>query len=130
LSFNDPVQCLEDILQNIARIERFTQGMDEKAFRENEETIFAVQYALLALSEAARRMGERAEVLCPGLPWRNIRGLGNWLRHGYDRIDTGIIWVVVEKDLAPLKKSVAAALHKLQASGPDAPPPPISDPQP
>jgi uncharacterized protein with HEPN domain len=46
--------------------------------------------------------------------WRDIRGLGNRLRHAYDRIDAGLIWIIVEKDLAPLKASTQAALQKLQ----------------
>jgi uncharacterized protein with HEPN domain len=30
-------------------------------------------------------------VLCPGLPWRDIRGIGNWLRHQYDQVDVDSI---------------------------------------
>jgi len=42
---------------------------------------------LQKISEAAARLGEDAEKLCPGAPWRDIRGIWNWLRHQYDRID-------------------------------------------
>ncbi len=31
-------------------------------------------YALLVISEAAKRLGPKAEELCPGFPWRDIRG--------------------------------------------------------
>jgi hypothetical protein len=64
--FKDPQQSLEDILENIARIERFVDGIDRESFLKSEEKIFAVQYALLAISEAAHRLGEDAERLCPG----------------------------------------------------------------
>jgi len=60
--------------------------------------------------QAAIRLGEQAEVLCPGVPWRNIRGIGNWLRHQYDRIDAEAIWRTVIDDLPPLESAVARAL--------------------
>lgn len=34
-----------------------------------------------------RIVRDDAERLCPGLPWRNIRGIGNCLRHRYERVD-------------------------------------------
>ena len=75
---------------------------------------YAVKYALLCISEAAHRLGDAAAELCPDVAWRDIRGLGNRLRHAYDSIDTGLIWVMVEKDLPPLKAGVQAALRKLR----------------
>jgi uncharacterized protein with HEPN domain len=49
LPFKDPEQALEDILENIARIERFVSGLDAVSFRSNEGALFAVQYALLVI---------------------------------------------------------------------------------
>ena len=36
------------------------------------------------------------------IPWRQVRDLGNVLRHGYDAVDDGQVWVIVERDLPPL----------------------------
>jgi hypothetical protein len=47
--------------------------------------IAAVERHLQKISEAAVRLSDHAEILCPGVPWRNIRGIGNFLRHEYDR---------------------------------------------
>jgi uncharacterized protein with HEPN domain len=44
------------------------------------------------ISEAAKRLGDDAEVLCPGQRWRDIRGIGNHLRHAYDNLDALLIW--------------------------------------
>ena len=78
LPFKDPVQPLQDILENIGRIERFfLTGKDPLDVAEDERTLFASQYALLIISEAAKRLGDDAECLCPGQPWRDIRYIGN-----------------------------------------------------
>jgi uncharacterized protein with HEPN domain len=107
----DPVRRFEDILENINRIERFTPGMDFAAFSANEQAVYAVNHALLILSEAAAKLGEQAEHLCPQIVWADIRGLGNRLRHDYANINLIRIWLIVEKELAPLKAAVKQALQ-------------------
>jgi uncharacterized protein with HEPN domain len=114
---SDSIKSLKDILADIASIEQFTQGIDLKTFDENKQVTYAVKYALLRISEAAHRLGDTAAELCPDVPWRDIRGIGNRLRHAYDTIDAGLIWLVVKRDLVPLKTAIEAALRKIQAGG-------------
>jgi uncharacterized protein with HEPN domain len=97
-------------------IVRFVRDMDIDAFREDPKTIAAVERKLLLISEAAVRLGEDAERLCPGLPWHNIRGLGNWLRHRYDRVDVETVWNTVIDDLPPLRSGFLRALRPPPAS--------------
>lgn len=87
MPFSDPRLLLADISHAIIDIEQFTEGMDLETFRADSKTIAAVERKLLVISEAAIRLGENAQTLCPGLPWNSIRGIGNWLRHQYDRVD-------------------------------------------
>lgn len=54
----------------------------------------------------------------PGQPWAEIRGIGNWLRHGYDKIDPQIIWNTVENDLRPLQLAAMMALDKPEEQDP------------
>jgi uncharacterized protein with HEPN domain len=91
-------------------IVQFVRDMDLETFREDPKTVAAVERKLLLISEAAVRLGEDAESLCPGLPWRNIRGIGNWLRHRYDRVDVETVWNTVIDDLPPLRSRVLLAL--------------------
>ena len=85
------LQQFEDILYNIARIGRFTAGLDANGLARNEQVFYAVLHALLIISEAARRLGSEAERLAPDQPWQSIRALGNVLRHAYDGVDPKII---------------------------------------
>jgi uncharacterized protein with HEPN domain len=73
---SDPVQRFQDIIDNIARTERFTAGLNSQTFAENEQTIYAVKHALLIISEAAVKLGSLAPDLCPGIDWRDVRALG------------------------------------------------------
>jgi uncharacterized protein with HEPN domain len=79
------------------------------------KTYDAVERCLERISEAANKLGTAAESLCPGVPWPQIRGIGNRLRHEYDRIDGVRIWFMVERDLAPLKLAIQAVLSQMRA---------------
>jgi uncharacterized protein with HEPN domain len=76
-----PLRRLEDILDSIARIERFTAGLDFDGFAANDQIVYAALHALLIVSEAARKLGADAENLMPSQPWPAIRSIGNVLRH-------------------------------------------------
>jgi uncharacterized protein with HEPN domain len=110
LPFEDTGRSLRDILDAIAMIEQFVLGMNFDAFREDPRTIAAVERKLQIISEAAIRLGTAVEEGIPGPSWRNIRGLGNWLRHRYERIELPMIWKTLTDDLPPLKASVLQAL--------------------
>ena len=102
---SDPIQRFRDIIENIEAIERFTEGMDLRGFAETDQTIRAAKYSDLAAD------------LCPSVPWREIRGLGNRLRHDYQSIDVGRIWLLIERDLPPLKAACHDALRRLEEDG-------------
>jgi uncharacterized protein with HEPN domain len=78
---SDPARRFQDILDNIARIRRFTERSNAADFADDEQLIFAVKHALLIISEAAVKLGPIAQELCPEIDWRDVRGLGNRLRH-------------------------------------------------
>ena len=66
----------------------------------------AVERKLLIVSEAAIRLGDEAAAICPGIPWHKIRGVGNHLRHAYDRVDLDSLWHTVTDDLPVLKAAI------------------------
>jgi uncharacterized protein with HEPN domain len=104
---------LRDIADAIDAIRQFTLGLDAGTFRADVKTVAAVERKLQVISEAATRLGDEAETLCPGLPWRDIRGIGNWLRHQYDHVDVDSIWRTVIDDLPQLESAVMRAIQNL-----------------
>lgn len=111
MPFRDQASSLRDIYRSISFIEGFIEGMDLHAFRKDQKTVAAVERMLQIIREAAIRLGEEAESLYPGPPWRNIRGVGNWLRHQYDDLDDEIIWNTIHEDLPKLKTVVSRAIE-------------------
>jgi uncharacterized protein with HEPN domain len=69
----------EDILQSIDHIDAFLAGIDfegYQGYREDRKTRSAVERELQIITEAAIRLGDEAETLCPGPDWKGIRGYG------------------------------------------------------
>jgi uncharacterized protein with HEPN domain len=85
----DPAASLADILDNLERIERYVAGLDRETFGADALRRDAVERCLERVCEAAFRLGDKAAELAPSQPWSDIRGMGNRLRHAYDRIDRG-----------------------------------------
>ncbi|HUY95956.1 MAG TPA: HepT-like ribonuclease domain-containing protein [Terracidiphilus sp.] len=114
MPFEDEAACLLDILDSVEAIQRFVVGMDIESFRCDEKARAAVERKLQVISEAAIRLGDRAAEVCPQLPWRDIRGIGNWLRHQYDEVDVETIWNTIQDDIPVLHAEIARALQKLK----------------
>jgi uncharacterized protein with HEPN domain len=54
------------------------------------------------IGEAARRISEETRKAYPGLPWKEMIGMRNFLIHDYDDVDIQIVWKTVKKDLPDL----------------------------
>jgi uncharacterized protein with HEPN domain len=103
------------MIENAERVARHLAGMDRQAFEQNEWARDAVERCIERVCEAAHRLGARAEKLMPSQPWGDIRGMGNRLRHAYDRIDIDIIWKTAQARLPELAAEAKQALARLQA---------------
>lgn len=55
------------------------------------------------ISEAAVKLGKLAEDLAPEQPWKDIRGLGNRLRHDYPNVLQEMIWQIIREHLPGLR---------------------------
>jgi uncharacterized protein with HEPN domain len=101
---------VEDILDAIARIHRYTEGMDAGAFTKDQKTIDAVVRNLEIIGEASRNIPEEVQNRHPTLPWSEMRAMRNLLSHAYFLVDVEILWKTVHEDLAPVTPSLRQIL--------------------
>ena len=110
----DPAGRLDDILRSIERIEAYVAkaGGVERLLATEDELHDGVERRLLIISEAAVKLGDYPEALEPEIPWRDIRGIGNALRHNYDGVNDQIIKAILMARLRPL----AEACRRMKAA--------------
>lgn len=101
--------------------------MDWVQYRDDHKTQAAVERELEKISEACTKIREleadcgfgsdvkhRLDSRFPGVPWRQIRAIGNRLRHEheYGRIDPQVIWnTAVSSDLTDLETALRSILE-------------------
>lgn len=103
---------VEDILEAIARIERYVEGLTFEQFQADRKTVDAVIRNLEVIGEAVRHLVTHRENLPAGIPWADIAGMRNVLIHAYFGVDLEIIWHTIVKDLSELR----VQLQKLASS--------------
>lgn len=104
---------LLDIQEAIGKIERYIPR-GKTAFTGDELFQVWVVRHLQIIGEAASRVSIETQNQYPDIPWKKMIGMRHVLVHGYFEIDVDIVWSVIEKDLLPLKRAVAAALEAMR----------------
>jgi uncharacterized protein with HEPN domain len=102
----DPRLHADDILQAIANIEADTTGVDFEGFAADRRIRQLVERNLEIISEASRRLPDPHKATEPSVPWREIAGIGNVLRHDYGEVRPDILWRVCTYRLVALKDAV------------------------
>jgi uncharacterized protein with HEPN domain len=105
-------------LESIDLIGEFIRGMDYSSYQRDEKTQAAVERKLQILTEAVIRLEVEGPGAFPEIDWKAYRGMGNFLRHSYDRVSNEIVWNTVQDDLPLLKRIAERALG---GPGPSAP---------
>lgn len=75
----------------------------------------AVERAFEIICEAARRLPDEVKLQQAQIDWKGMVDFGNLLRHVYHRVEPGLLWLIAERDLPPLKAFVERVV---QASRP------------
>jgi len=103
---------LEDILEAIARIQRYTQGLSQDAFADDQRTVDAIVRNLEVIGEAVKQLPAEVRLRAPAVEWQKIAGLRDILIHQYFGIDIEIVWDVVQTKLPDLRAAVLSILDR------------------
>ena len=105
-----PLRHMLDCIDNVDDYCR--DGRD--AFLADRKTVDAVVRNFEVLGEAAKRIPEEVRNRAPDIPWRRIAGFRDVLIHQYEVVDPAEIWVVVERDLPDLRKTMLDLLENIK----------------
>jgi uncharacterized protein with HEPN domain len=100
---------VQDILAEIVVVEQTIAGLSFEAF---SQALRVVLYGLAVIGEAVASAIADLEVVEPGIPWHQIRGMRNRVIHEYFRVDVEMIWETVRSDLPELKEALQRILAR------------------
>ena len=93
---------IQDILDAVSAIDKYTKGMEFSAFIKDRRTVDAVVRNLIIIGEAAGHVPEDICLKHPEVPWYDMRGMRNFVVHEYFRADDKVLWDTVQVDLPHL----------------------------
>ncbi len=111
MNIKDDRLYLIHIHECIERIERYTvNGRD--AFLQDTMKQDAVLRNLHTLTEYSQRLSEAIKTKHSEIEWQKISGFRNIVVHDYLGIDLEGTWIIIEKDLPLLKKTIEKMKHE------------------
>lgn len=113
MSKRDNVLLIDDMIESIHKIEKYTKDMDYDFFLNDEKTKDAVIRNFEIIGEAANRLGEDFHYRHDSIEWNRMRGFRNRIVHHYFGIDYEIVWSIIENDLGTLKNQLQKLISTL-----------------
>jgi uncharacterized protein with HEPN domain len=115
-SAKSPQARLRHMLENIDAIIAATHGKTPADIAADYLVQRALERAVEIISEAARALPPEMRAQEPDVPWKDIIGIGNLLRHEYYRIRGDTMLDILNNHLPRLRPAVA----RLLSADPDA----------
>lgn len=112
-----PAARLSDIVQAIELVRAELADVSLLAFATDTRKRWLVERGLEIVSEASRRLPDALKERNPEIPWRKVAGIGNILRHDYERLAHDVLWRVVNDELPALLDVCRAELAALDDVG-------------
>lgn len=109
----EALDYLEDILDAVEKIERYTAEMGYEEFVTDEKTVDAVLRNFEVIGEAAKNVPEDVRQEYPEVPWSEMAGMRDKLIHGYATVELQIVWMTVEEELPTLGPQIERVRDEL-----------------
>jgi uncharacterized protein with HEPN domain len=101
---------LSDIIEAIERINGVLADVSLDAFENDWQLQWLVERGVAIISEASRHLPDDLKARNPEIPWQKVAGIGNVLRHNYERIAAPVLWKLVQADLPTLETACRSEL--------------------
>jgi uncharacterized protein with HEPN domain len=99
------VPRLTDMIEAIERIRSITFETSLEAFEADWQKRWLVERGFEIVSEASRHLTNDLKERHPEIPWVKVAGIGNVLRHDYERVAPDVLWTIAQSDLHILEKA-------------------------
>jgi len=102
---------IEDILDAIEKIQRYTDGMNLKSFKADDKTVDAVVRNITIIGETSNHVPQEVQNKYPDIPWIEMRGIRNVIVHEYFGVSHSILWHTIRENLPPLLPTLKKMLE-------------------
>jgi uncharacterized protein with HEPN domain len=109
--------ALYHILDAITDFYAIVGGASPDELASDRTCRYAAERCVEIISEASRRIPDKWKSEHPTIPWADIAGIGNVLRHNYEDVNLNIIVKLRGPSLEDLKAAILVLLEKYDPEG-------------
>jgi uncharacterized protein with HEPN domain len=104
---------LDEMIEAIGKILRYTESLTIEQFKEEEKTIDAVIRNFAIMGEAAKHIPPTIRKKYPDIPWKEMAGMRDKLIHEYFGIKYDVVWQTIKKRLPQVKLLLEAMIKQI-----------------
>lgn len=101
---------LDHMLEAAADALQFSAGRSRAELDQDRMLRRALIQCPEVIGEASTHVSAETRALLPGISWRDVRGMRNFLAHAYFNVDHDILWKTVTQDVPVLEAALQRVL--------------------
>ncbi len=105
---------LWDIMNAAGNVREFIEGFDRETFLSDRKTHYAVISQIEIIGEATKRLSPDFRDAHPGVPWKKIAGMRDFLIHLYDDVDMFEVWRTATESIPELMAYIRPLLPSIE----------------
>ena len=97
---------LSNILADMQKIVRYTQGVDQESFYDDELRQDAIIMVLLTIGERVKNLSKEFKSAHTHIPWRSMADFRNDAAHEYDGLQLPDVWNSATNTIPALQRQI------------------------
>lgn len=105
-------RVVECIIKHCLNIEEDVLNITEENFYNDRKTQNSVCFDILQIGELAKSLSDDFIVQYSSMPWKDIKGMKDWVIYGYQSIKMSRVWRTAIEDIKRLREYCEEIIKK------------------